>query len=263
MTTASKSELQSLYLSVAREFAKRVHDRFAKALHSVVLYGSVARSEAHEESDIDLLVLADGKDGLQDSMHAVSRALDEENGYATSLSPLVMSLERLEKLRLGAYPIASDIIRQGEVIYDDGTFIRWRELGPVTPGPDSGYVMDEIEKAERVLADALLLHGNDRLESAADRAYYVMLHSCHAALAARGVQPGKTHSGVLSQVSENLIKTGLLEAMWSKRLSDAKDLREGTTYGGIHVDYDTVTAVIEQARELLKWAEELARKQPL
>jgi len=218
MTTLT-SQRQDLYGRVAREFARRATERFGAAIHAVVLYGSVARHSAGADSDIDLLVLVEREDGLRDVMHDVSYALDEENDYATSLSPLVMNVERLERLRQGAYPIASEIIRQGEVIYDDGTFIRWRELGPVTPGPESEYVSAQLKEADQMLADAELLQENGRLSSAADRAYYAMWHAAEAALGFRGVEPAGNHRGIVSQLGEDLIQTGALEKSVSEYLT--------------------------------------------
>lgn len=69
-------------------------EHFGERLREVRLYGSYARAEAHEESDVDLLVLA------EDATHAdwracVDRAADLHilDGYPM-ISPLVLSPEQ-------------------------------------------------------------------------------------------------------------------------------------------------------------------------
>ena len=119
--------LQDLYEETARRFAQRVRDRFAAGVHSVILYGSVARKSAGEDSDIDVLVLtADGGLARDDLVH-ISESLDFENGFRTFLIATAFTPERLMELTSGDFPIAEAILREGVVLYDDGTFERIRK----------------------------------------------------------------------------------------------------------------------------------------
>lgn len=46
-------------MRIAREAARRLNDAYGRRLVDVVLFGSWVRGEAHEESDVDLLVVLD------------------------------------------------------------------------------------------------------------------------------------------------------------------------------------------------------------
>ncbi len=119
--------LQALYEETARRFAERLRDRFPADVHSVVLYGSVARKTAGEQSDIDVLVLtADGRPA-RDELVEISESLDFENGFRTFLIATAFTPERLTELSSGDFPIAEAILREGIVLYDDGTFERIRK----------------------------------------------------------------------------------------------------------------------------------------
>jgi predicted nucleotidyltransferase len=46
---------------IIREFKKEIKKIYGKRLRNIVLYGSCARGEAKEESDIDLIIILEGK----------------------------------------------------------------------------------------------------------------------------------------------------------------------------------------------------------
>ena len=113
----------------------------------------------------------------------------------------------------------------------------------------------------RMLDDAKFLQQARRLEAAADRAYYAMFHAAEAAIALRGVEPGKTHSGVHSQFSEHLIKTGIVAKGYAAELDRGKKVRESSTYGGATIaDSETVAHMIAFAEEFLARVGTLARE---
>lgn len=43
-------------------FAKAAQDELGERIHEIILYGSVARGEATEQSDVDILMVLDSKD---------------------------------------------------------------------------------------------------------------------------------------------------------------------------------------------------------
>ena len=119
--------LQALYEETARKFSEQLRDHFPADVHSVVLYGSVARKSAGKDSDIDVLVLtADGRPA-RDELVEISESLDFENGFRTFLIATAFTPERLKELARGDFPIADAILREGVVLYDDGTFERIRK----------------------------------------------------------------------------------------------------------------------------------------
>ncbi len=122
MTTKTAPELQQLYEGAAREFARRVLRRFPDVVHSVVLYGSVARGTATEDSDVDVLVLRADATPSRDDMVDISESIDFENGFRTFVIATAMTPESLQRLIAGGFPIAKAVLREGEVLHDDGTF---------------------------------------------------------------------------------------------------------------------------------------------
>jgi hypothetical protein len=122
-----KSAVVPLYEKTAREFAQRAHEALREEVLAVVLYGSVARHTATEESDIDLLVLARGDGAVRERLVAIGEALDYENSFDTFLVPTQLSPEKLRELATGGFPIAGHVLREGVPLYDDGSFKRLRE----------------------------------------------------------------------------------------------------------------------------------------
>ncbi|MDP2950441.1 MAG: nucleotidyltransferase domain-containing protein [Chloroflexota bacterium] len=122
-----KGSVLTLYEKTAEEFADRVRRAFGDAVHSIVLYGSVAKKTAGSHSDIDILVLTEDGEALLDRLVDISESLDFENNYDTFLVVTSFTPERLMELSVGRFPIADHVLREGIVLYDDGTFERIRE----------------------------------------------------------------------------------------------------------------------------------------
>lgn len=59
-TCISKEEIVEIE-EIIREFKEEISKLYGKRLKDVILYGSWARGEGTEESDVDLLVLLEGK----------------------------------------------------------------------------------------------------------------------------------------------------------------------------------------------------------
>ena len=103
-------------------------------IHSIVLFGSVARGEADAESDIDILIITDAPFATRQRIDAISYDIDLENGVFTQLVFFAAQGFENEAVRLRSY-FSSDIMSQGIVLYDDGTFTAIREKASATvPG---------------------------------------------------------------------------------------------------------------------------------
>jgi predicted nucleotidyltransferase len=53
-------EMEEKYQWATDEFVRRALEKYKDKIDSIILFGSVAREEAKEDSDIDVLVVADG-----------------------------------------------------------------------------------------------------------------------------------------------------------------------------------------------------------
>lgn len=95
-------------------FQKALRARFGERLHDVVLFGSHCRGEAHEDSDVDVMVAVQGLTEEErivviDLANAVDRALPDWVGLAT----LAYSTEQAARMRSGGRRLFRDIDRDG------------------------------------------------------------------------------------------------------------------------------------------------------
>lgn len=85
---------------------------FGERLRELRLFGSYSRGEAHEDSDVDVLVLVDGLTDREIGIVAGEAAYTMID-TGVPLSPLPMSTERLEQLRCGERLLAKDLDTEG------------------------------------------------------------------------------------------------------------------------------------------------------
>ncbi len=97
-----------------RRFAAALRERFGGRVSAIVLFGSHARGEAHEESDVDVLVAIDEltpRERLEvfDLAYDVDRSLDDWVG----LSALAYSTAQAARMRGDGRRLWRDIDREG------------------------------------------------------------------------------------------------------------------------------------------------------
>jgi predicted nucleotidyltransferase len=115
---------QALYETVARTFAERALATVGDQIDAILLYGSVARREATEASDIDLLVVSAHVDRVRPTLAEIRTDLDLEHDTLTTLN--YKTPDQLEDgLRRGD-PYLAQIVTEGEALYDNGTCRRLR-----------------------------------------------------------------------------------------------------------------------------------------
>ena len=93
-------------------YRSRLSTIFGARLREIRLFGSFARGDANEESDIDVLVLIDDLSGLEagQAMGEASHIIVETH---LPLSPIAMSTEHFDSLRRGERLLAREIDEQG------------------------------------------------------------------------------------------------------------------------------------------------------
>lgn len=97
-----------------QRFEAALRGRFGARLSEFVLFGSHARGDAHEDSDVDVLVVVDDltdaeRLDLVGIAYHVDRSLDDWVG----LSPLVYSAAQAAKMRSGGRRLFRDIDCEG------------------------------------------------------------------------------------------------------------------------------------------------------
>lgn len=99
-------------VSLAR-FRALLEARFGVRLREVVLFGSCARGDAHEESDVDVLVVIDDLT-VEERRVVVELSYDiDSSGPWLGLSPLAYSTSQAAELRARERRLFLDIDREG------------------------------------------------------------------------------------------------------------------------------------------------------
>lgn len=113
------------YKKTIEELKERLLNEFKDRIDSIILYGSAMRGEYKEDkSDIDIMIIAKD-DSLYKKIRRIATKLDSINSTMTSLVYLSRS-EFESNLKLGSNFLLN-VIDEGEVLYDDGTFERARK----------------------------------------------------------------------------------------------------------------------------------------
>ena len=105
--TLSASEQDAL-----REFIDRVRPMLGAELREARLFGSRARGEGHEHSDLDIVLIV-GAGGRARRREIYDLAFDVGLAHGVELAPLVIDEQRLDELRARERRIAFDIDREG------------------------------------------------------------------------------------------------------------------------------------------------------
>ncbi|MBI4320416.1 MAG: nucleotidyltransferase domain-containing protein [Chloroflexi bacterium] len=122
-----RQSLNVVYRLAAEEFTRRVLSSLRDQIEAIVLYGSTARGEAKRFSDIDILVISPDPPAVKDQISEIRSDLTYERNFSFLISLIHLSPEEFgEQMRQGS-PLIDDVIAQGVILYDRGTFSRIRE----------------------------------------------------------------------------------------------------------------------------------------
>lgn len=79
-------------------FADRLTDAVGEHIVEIILYGSVARGEAHEDSDVDVLIVIDDESGRETVRdQASSIGIDVMVEYDVSISTMIQTPETMDE----------------------------------------------------------------------------------------------------------------------------------------------------------------------
>jgi len=256
--------LPPLVSEALSRFCERLLARFGDDIRRVILYGSFVRGEAHDESDVDVMVVvAWEEERLPDGWYrspysdprwqaiidiAVESTLESERYF----SPLVVSETLFQSSRGDAVEEAR---REGIVLYTcaSGITSAGKRLTRLTTSSDTP-VHPSVDRALReatedydtepadlddphqwlLLADDELRVVRDLIKDAhyaqaVSRAYYGMFYAAKAMLLAIGISV-KSHKGVIAQFGRCFVETGRIEARFESILSRANEERLRSDY---------------------------------
>jgi len=224
--TITTSDLELLY-----EFASKLTSKeyFGGFVHAVILFGSVARSEEVEGSDLDVLVLVD------DLTIPITQGL--LSTYRVGVGDLLVKLNAQDKIHLTTLgllqfwdgvrngdPIILTILRDGKPIVDTGFFKPLQKLleyGMIKPTPES---IDAHAK----MARSLLIASDNHLLAAMADLYWSIIDATHAILMKEGILP--TYPAETPKYIAKLVKKKKSAKKHLKTLKDMIKIMKGITH---------------------------------
>ena len=124
----------------------------------------------------------------------------------------------------------------------------------------SAFANYRLERAKQDLSDAEFSYNNQRYFNANNRAYYAIFHAIRAVLALEKVD-FKKHKDVLAYFNQYYIKTEIFPKMISKKISQARKVREDSDYDDEFEPTDVETKLqIDTARELIELVEKYLKE---
>ncbi len=114
-----------------------------------------------------------------------------------------------------------------------------------------------MEKAHKLLQDAINLFNTGSYESSINRSYYAVLTASRSLLILRGIDP-ETHEGVKTMLSKEFIRTGLLPKEFGETFRGIQARRIDSDYGDyVEIGVDEASDSLKRAQEFVKKAEEV------
>ncbi len=96
-----------------RRFAEKVIKELGARVRRIILYGSAARGELGEESDVDVLVVVNRKD--QEVVRKIEDIAFESMKCDTFISPVIIDEETYRRMLKWKYPFIMNVEAEGIV----------------------------------------------------------------------------------------------------------------------------------------------------
>lgn len=109
--------LRRIDIERSGEVYKRIEDYVGEVAERldpelIILFGSFGEGDVNEGSDIDLLVVADFKEGFLDRI----KALMNLNRFGIPVEPIGYTPEEFEEMK-GKNPFIEEVLRKGKVLF--------------------------------------------------------------------------------------------------------------------------------------------------
>jgi len=95
-----------------REYVRRVVEHLSP--QAVILFGSFARRDINEGSDVDVLVIAAFEEPF---LERIKLLLELNDGIGLPLEPIGYTPEELKRMREGGNRFIQEVLEHGEVLY--------------------------------------------------------------------------------------------------------------------------------------------------
>lgn len=227
---------ETLSPTLQDELREQLRALYGDRLDRAVLYGSYARGQATEESDVDILVVIDDPDDVrraQERAYALGHDLWARYGRYVSLRVVPRQTFEDESWPLFRNVRAEGVLLVPEASSETTAALRQHDYPTVYGTRGMKKVTEQIlQRAHRSLQAAQRDFEADDYWQAISSAYYAMFHAASAALNEAG-KAAKSHQGTHHLLYETYVRSGRLDAAYTRRLADMHEKR-------IEADYEAV-----------------------
>ncbi|HDN80475.1 MAG TPA: HEPN domain-containing protein [Chloroflexi bacterium] len=234
---ASGNDTQRKKRKAAEEFTRRLlSTEVGDCIARVVLFGSVAKGYATEESDVDVMVVAlDAPEKVREAALDVSFEMAMESGEM--VEPIVHCID---EWRLPASYLIYTVRKKGQEIYSmDEDKVKVEEC--------RGYSL----LAQEYLQGAEQNFHNGAYRIAIDAAYNAAELCAKGLLLLKLEELPATHGGIINKIGELYVKPGLIPRELGRRLHTAFILRNQARYEPhVRLGKDEAVEAIETARAM-------------
>lgn len=260
MTTLAEAALTDAERRALNRAVAELREELGDDLLAVWLYGSRARGDVHDESDIDLMVVARGAD--QDRVLDVFwQAAEAEDASPPHFSVHLETPESLadqraiesfyigavERERIvlagGEIPELEDLTERGRARHaavSDVVKPRTREL--IERSRERLRWLDDTERTSRQLAVVV--------------AYYAMIYAARAALSEADVD-ARRHSGTWGAFGKAFVLSGKFDPVLAARGAKTQELREKVDYRAETLSEDQIDRALADARRFVAEVERM------
>ena len=110
--------IQERYRKPIEEFLRRALERYREEIEGIILFGSVARGEGKEDSDVDVLVIVKERN-IEDMKEIHGIAFEVSMEHSQDISPKIYAVnEVLNRIEIGASFI-KEVLKEGVSLYGE------------------------------------------------------------------------------------------------------------------------------------------------
>ena|SRR3989338_52950 len=106
---------KELYQQEIEKITRIIRDKYQP--EKIILYGSAARGDLHQDSDIDMLIIKDSDKPRRQRIRDISRLFIDDM-YRVPFSPFVLTRAEFDKGKQEGRYIIRQILKDGKVLYE-------------------------------------------------------------------------------------------------------------------------------------------------
>ena len=248
-------------IEILKKFTKLVLEKYGNLIRSVVLFGSTARGESKEESDIDVFVIVDDtkhkitpimKEKMENELDEIAKKCSK---HLSVQQPYLLT-EFWAMVRDG-HPIIFNFIREGIPVFDRDIFLpikRLLQMGEIRPSKEAveKYIERGPKRIHRV--------ENAKIYMVVEDLYYAMLESAQAVLMFLGKAPPRPPDAP-EALKKYLVETEFLDESYVKDLEEIINLRKKVEHKRIRkISGKDLDEWIKRAKRFVRTMQKLIAK---